>query len=138
MAERSRRSETIEDPSDDDSYEPSNDGDPETINDDQGDSSERINALDYVNADHLLLPPPRSRILDSAESLKNRVRRHSPFWWEVLLTMQERAQPNQSRDSNEALRAQITRLKKENEELRREKDQDATTDESLIAEVAKR
>ena len=51
--------------------------------------------------------------------------------------MQKRAQPNQSRDSNEALRAQITGLKKENEELRRGKDQGATTDESLIAEVAK-
>lgn len=137
MAERSRRSETIEDPSDDDSYEPSNEGDPDINNEDQGYSPESIRALDYVDADHPLLPPPRSRILDSAESLKNRTRRHPAFWWEVCLTMQKRAQPNQSRDSNEALRAQITGLKKENEELRREKDQGATTDESLIAEVAK-
>lgn len=109
MAERARRSQTAEDPSDDDSYEPSNVGDPEINNEDQGYSPESIRALDYVHADHLLLPTrasPRSRILDSAESLKNRVRRHSPFWWEILLTMQERAQPNQSRDSNEALRAQ--------------------------------
>ena len=138
MAERSRRSETIEDPPDDDSYEPSNEGDPDINNEDQGYSPESIRALDYVDADHPLLPPPRSRILDSAESLKNRTRRHPAFWWEVCLTMQKRAQPNQSRDSNEALRAQITGLKKENEELRREKDQGATTDESLIAEVAKR
>jgi hypothetical protein len=96
MAERSRRSETVEDPSDDDGYEPSNDGNPETTNNDQGDSSERINALDYVNADHPLLPPPRSRILDCAESVKNRTRRYSAFWWEVFLTMQERAHPGQA------------------------------------------
>jgi len=79
IAERSRRSETIEDPLDDDGYELSNDGNPETTNNDQGDSSKRINALNYVNANHPLLPLPRSRILDSAESVKNRTRRYSAF-----------------------------------------------------------
>ena len=58
MAERSRRSETIEDPSDDDSYEPSNEGDPDINNEDQGYSPESIRALDYVDADHPLLLYP--------------------------------------------------------------------------------
>ena len=79
IVERSRRSETIKDLLDDDGYEPSNNGNPETTNNDQGDSSKRINALDYVNADYPLLPPPRSRILDSIELVKNRTRRYSMF-----------------------------------------------------------
>jgi len=79
IAERAQRSQTTEDLSDDDSYEPSNEGDPENNNDDPGYSPESIRALDYINTDYPLLPLPRSRILDSTESLKNRVRRYSPF-----------------------------------------------------------
>jgi hypothetical protein len=48
--------------------------------DEQNGIKETIIALDYVSADHPLLPPLRSRSIDSVMSVRNRVRYHAEFW----------------------------------------------------------
>ena len=130
------RTASTDSQSDDDTYEPSNDGNQEP-EENRGDTLGKIYALDYVSKDHPLLPLPRVRILDSADALKNRTRKHPEFWWDVFTTMQERVQPNHSQGPNDALRGEIARLKKENDKLRREGEQDARTKESLTAELEK-
>jgi hypothetical protein len=133
---------------DDESYEPSNEGNPERATrernqeltvEEEGEPHGRINPLDYVSDSHPLLPPLRSRILDSAEALRNRVRYHSGFWWEVLLAMQDRAQPSQAQKDNASLRQEITRLNHEIDRLRQEKEQDTAPAEvaRLTKEVVK-
>jgi len=47
----------------------------------------KVYALDYVGKDHLLLPLPRVRILDSVDALKNRTWKHPEFWWDVFMAM---------------------------------------------------
>lgn len=86
-----RRRILIEELTDDDSYEPSNEGNPEITIEAEHNHLGKVNGLDYVSADHPLLPLPRFRILDSAEALRNKIRYHSEFWWDVVLAMQERA-----------------------------------------------
>src|SRR4051794_14430121 len=117
MSELRRRAHT-EDLTDDESYEPSNEENPErptgegnqelTV-EEEGGPRIRINPLDYISDNHPLLPPLRSRTLDSAEALRTRVRYHSAFWWDVLLVMQDRAQPGQAQEDNAPLRLEITR-----------------------------
>ena len=140
MADLRRRSEA-EELTDDETYEPSNEGNPEHMTheenqehtiEEEGGLHGRINPLDYVSSSHPLLPPPRSRKLDSADALKNRVRSHPAFWWDVILAMHERAQPGQAQGDDAGLRLEISRLNKEIDELRREKEQ-----ENATAEVAK-
>ena len=82
-----------------------------------------INALDYVSADHPLLPSVHSRTMDSRDAFKSRARFHTVFWWDVLLAIRERAQPNQAPEGNTALRAEVAKLSKEINELRKEKEQ---------------
>lgn len=140
MSELRRRAHT-EDLTDDESYEPSNGENPErptgeenqelTV-EEEGGPRIRINPLDYVSDNHPLLPPLRSRTLDSAEALRTRVRYHSAFWWDVLLVMQDRARPGQTQEDNAPLRLEIARLNNELSRLRQEKVQDTAP-----AEVAR-
>jgi len=52
--------------------------------------------------------------------------------------MHERVQPGRTQEQNQALRAESASLTKENEQLQRERDQDALTGDSLGADLAKR
>jgi hypothetical protein len=89
---RLRTASTDPQSDDDDSYEPSNDGNQEP-EENRGDTLGKIYALNYVGKDHPLLPLPRVRILDNADALKNRTRKHPEFWWDVFTAMQKRSSP---------------------------------------------
>jgi hypothetical protein len=81
MAEATR-SPTIDlDVSDDDTYESSAK--------EQSSTAGRIDALNYVNADHPLLPPRRARSANNMIEMRSRVWHHTAFWWDVFLAMQE-------------------------------------------------
>jgi hypothetical protein len=76
---RLRTASTDPQSDDDDSYEPSSDGNQEP-EENRGDTLGKIYALNYVGKDHLLLPLPRVRILDNAGALKNQTQKHPEFW----------------------------------------------------------
>jgi hypothetical protein len=97
--------------SDDDDYEPSNDEDFDTHDKEPEFRSGRIDARDYIDPRHPLMPTRKSMILDSSETLRARTRRHHAFWWDVFLTMQDRAQLHSSQESNAALRAELAKWK---------------------------
>jgi hypothetical protein len=92
--------------SDDDIYEPSTK--------EQSSTSRRIDALNYVSPDHPLLPPRRARSADNMIEMRSRVRHHTAFWWDVFLAMQEDKNPHHYR----VLRAELTKLQRENERLK--------------------
>lgn len=121
---------------DEDSYQPSNDGNqkPSPPPDNSSHSTTGINALDYVNPNHPLFPR-RSHTLDSAEDLRNRVRYHSAFWWDVIVAMHEQAQPGMAQNVNQTLRVEIAQLKKEIGALRKERNV-VTTERNSEAELS--
>ncbi|KAH9203340.1 hypothetical protein DL95DRAFT_504601 [Leptodontidium sp. 2 PMI_412] len=80
----------------------------------------RIDALDYISIDHPLLPPQRARSANSVMAITNRVRYHPEFWWDVFLAMQERIHQDKSSNHYQGLRAELIKLREENERLNRE------------------
>src|SRR2546423_753246 len=91
--------------SDDDGYEPSTK---------EQSAAGRIDALDYVSADHPLLPHPHARSADSVMKIKSPFRSHAEFWWDVFLAMQERIYQEKNPNHYYSLRAELTRLRQEN------------------------
>jgi hypothetical protein len=100
-----------------------------------GDTTETINALDYVAADHPLRPARKSLVLDHPRTL-NRFRNHPEFWWEVLLAMQRRAKINQDRATDQTLRDEILRLAEQVQELRREQTLALSQKDAAEAKIA--
>jgi hypothetical protein len=86
----------------------------------QSSTNGRIDALDYVSADHALLPPPRARSANSVMRIDSRFRYHAEFWWDVFLAMQERTYQDKNPNHYYILRAKLTRLRQENERLNQE------------------
>lgn len=81
MAE-ARRSPTIDpDVSGDDTYESSTK--------EQGSTAGRIDALNYVSADHPLLPPRRVRSTNSMIEKGSHIWHHTAFRWDAFLAIQE-------------------------------------------------
>jgi len=95
-----------------DQYLSSEDTD-EPTTEESSNTAGRIDALNYVNPDHPLLPPRRARSANSLATIRSRVRYHTAFWWDVFLAMQEEKNPDHYR----ALRAELTRLRQNNEQL---------------------
>ena len=81
---------------------------------------ETIDALDYVRADHPLLPPLRSRSINSVMAVRNSARYHAEFWWDVFRAMQEKVFSTTNVKHYQALRAELKRLRQENEQLNHE------------------
>jgi hypothetical protein len=80
----------------------------------QSSTVRRIDALNYVSADYSLLPSRRARSANNMIKIRSRVRHHTVFLWDVFLVMQE--------DKNSyyycALRAELTKMQRENERLK--------------------
>ncbi|KAJ6001220.1 hypothetical protein N7481_001629 [Penicillium waksmanii] len=109
----------VNDGSDDEEYQPSNDEDRRQQPEDTATSV--IDAFDYVSSNHPLRPARAVCVLDRAQQLA-RFRNHFEFWWDVLLTMGKQAKMNTSRVTDQTLRGDVLRLGEENRELRRERD----------------
>jgi cell division protein FtsB len=92
--------------SDDDTYE--------SNTKEQSSTAGRVDALNYVSADHPLLPSRRARSANNMIEMRSRVRHHTAFWWDVFLAMQEDKNPHRYR----ALRAELTEIQRENERLK--------------------
>ncbi|KAM3518660.1 hypothetical protein MY4038_010031, partial [Beauveria bassiana] len=113
-----------EEPSDNEEYEPSNEGD--RASQTEAEVAPRlgfeiIDAFNYVRRDHPERPTRKPCTLSGPSqlySLKND--RH--FWWDVLLAMNKRAQANMDQEADQTIRDEVIRLAEENRELRREID----------------
>lgn len=121
---------------DGESYEPSNDENPEPgpeADDEDHYPSDLIDANDYVETNHPLRPKRASQILNEAKQLA-RLRHHYEYWWDVLLAMNKRAKMNKGNSAtNEALREEVIQLAEEAREHRRERAREAS--ERKIAEA---
>jgi hypothetical protein len=100
-----RHTTTIDPDSSDDNYVP-------TTNE-QSSVKGRIDALDYVSADHPLLPPSRARSANSVMTIDSRFRYYAEFWWDVFLAMQERIYQDKNPNHYYILRTELTRLRQE-------------------------
>lgn len=102
------------DSSDDDTYEPSAD--------EESNTAYRIDALDYVSADHPLLPP---RYANNVMTIKSRFQYHAEFWWDVFLAMQEQVYQEKNPNHYYSLRTELNeRLKQETVKLRQQRTKD--------------
>jgi hypothetical protein len=107
---------------------------------DQSSIAGRIDALDYVSIDHPLLPPLRARSANSVMAITNRVRHHPEFWWDVVLAMQERIYQDKNSNHYQGLRAELIKLRGENERLKRETSklrQQMAKDKTIITHLRK-
>lgn len=93
-------------------------GDDDTY--DQSSLAGRIDALDYVSIDHPLLPARSAWSANNVSEILNRIRYHPEFWWDVLVAMQERIHQDKSSNHYQRLRAELIKLREENERLKRE------------------
>ncbi|KAJ5642730.1 hypothetical protein N7490_001848 [Penicillium lividum] len=109
-----------DDGSDDDDYQPSNEGDQTTAPENVG-MAPMIDAFDYVSPNHPLRPARAICVLDRAQQLA-RLRHHFEFWWDVMLAMDKQAKMNTNQVTDDVIREEVIRLGEDNRELRRERD----------------
>lgn len=109
-----------DDGSDDDDYQPSNEGDKTTPAENTG-VAPMIDAFDYVSPNHPLRPTRAICVLDRAQQLA-RLRHHFEFWWDVLVAMDKQAKMNTNQVTDQMIREEVIRLGEDNRELRRERD----------------
>ena len=109
-----------DDGSDDDDYQPSNEGDKTTPAENTG-VTPMIDAFDYVSPNHPLRPTRAICVLDRAQQLA-RLRHHFEFWWDVLVAMDKQAKMNTNQVTDQMIREEVIRLGEDNRELRRERD----------------
>ncbi|KAJ9650172.1 hypothetical protein H2201_009315, partial [Coniosporium apollinis] len=77
-----------------------------------------IYALDFVSAEHPLLPPDQHLRITNAADARSRFRSHSDFWFDVMVAMQQRAHPEPDPGRIQELHDDIRRYIRENEQLR--------------------
>ncbi|KAI2767281.1 hypothetical protein DTO012A8_7508 [Penicillium roqueforti] len=106
--------------SDDDDYQPSNEGD-RTVMPENAGATPMIDAFDYVSPNHPLRPARAICVLDRAQQLA-RLRHHFEIWWDVMLAMDKQAKMNTNQVTDDVIREEVIRLGEDNRELRRERD----------------
>ncbi|KAJ6436422.1 hypothetical protein O9K51_11014 [Purpureocillium lavendulum] len=128
---KSASAERLEMPVDKGSYEPSHDHDGHVVDDNQYEPVEEttlgtdvtVNALDHVSAEHPFMPASRRHLFASSHvDFKSRVKCHPEFWWDVILVMQEKINPNQSGIPGSEFRSEVTRLQRHVRRLREKRE----------------
>jgi hypothetical protein len=97
-----------DDGSDDDDYQPSNEGDRTVLPENVG-ATPMIDAFGYVSPNHPLRPARAICVLDRAQQLA-RLRHHFEFWWDVMLAMDKQAKMNTNQVTDVCLLWSMTLL----------------------------